>query len=482
METYFQVARIPEKEKVSITSMYLIRGAKLWWCTYLSDDARANRDKIETWDVLKKELKDQLPCNTSCKRVPLKVEAFRHCQGLCEGVQDCPKRGKLNTLVAEVDDEGRSSWVNPLQLLGAIQEKPPKQRVKPIQGVVCVDLKVGSWIGKCNLMVVPLDDFDVILGMDFMLLAHAMNSVRLAEKNDTLMSALQVKTGLKHGKQTYLAALIEMKSDVVQEVLDEVAEACCRMCPMKFAELRKQLDGLLEAGLIQPSNAPFGSPILFQRKQDGSMRMCMNYRALNKVTIKNKYHIPNAIDLFDKLTKANYYTKIDLRSGYWQVRVARGDEPKTTCVTRYRFFEFLVMLFGLTNAPATFCNFMNDVLYEFLNWFVAVYLDDIVVYSELLINYLRFLRAVFQTLREYELYAKKEKCEFCCEQIMFLEHVISQENIHMDSRKAKSVDDWAIPSKVAEAGYLYTVGAFRLLMACFNNLNASLQATVHSHF
>ncbi|KAL0388131.1 UNVERIFIED_CONTAM: RNA-directed DNA polymerase [Sesamum radiatum] len=100
------------------------------------------------------------------------------------------------------------------------------------------------------------------------------------------------------------------------------------MAPAELAELRKQLDGLLEAGLVQPSKAPYGSPVLFQRKQDGSMRMCVDYRALNKVTIKNKYPIPNAIDLFDKLTKAKYYTKIDLRSGYWQVRVARGDEPK----------------------------------------------------------------------------------------------------------------------------------------------------------
>ncbi|KAL0393056.1 UNVERIFIED_CONTAM: RNA-directed DNA polymerase [Sesamum radiatum] len=136
--------------------------------------------------------------------------------------------------------------------------------------------------------------------------------------------------------------------------------------------------------------------------------MCVDYRALNKVTIKNKYPIPNAIDLFDKLTKAKYYTKIDLRSGYWQVHAARGDEPKTMCVTRYGYFEFLVMQFGLTNAPATFCNLINDVLYEYLDWFVVVYLDDIVIYSESLNKHVKHLRAVFQRLREYELYAKKE--------------------------------------------------------------------------
>ncbi|KAK4383417.1 RNA-directed DNA polymerase [Sesamum angolense] len=247
--------------------------------------------------------------------------------------------------------------------------KAVNSEAKPIHGVACVELKVSAWIGKCNLMVVPLDDFDVILGMDFLLLASAMvipylngffiadqnstcfvqgtylqDSVQLAKKKDSLISAMQVKVGLRHGEQTYLAALIEIKPDVVQEVPDKVvellqefkdvfppelpkklpprraidhaielepgarppAQAPYRMAPAELAELRKQLDGLLEARLVQPSKAPYGSPVLFQRKQD---------------------------DLFDKLTKVKYYTKIDLRSGYWQVHVARGDEPKTTCVT-----------------------------------------------------------------------------------------------------------------------------------------------------
>ncbi|KAL0368286.1 UNVERIFIED_CONTAM: Transposon Tf2-12 polyprotein [Sesamum calycinum] len=390
---------------------------------------------------------------------------------LCNGdhrMRDCPKRGKLNALwlrpmMMRVDPLGSilCSWE--IQKLGltlaqhSSRIKAVNSEAKPIQGSACVELKVGAWTGQCKLLAVPLDDFDVILGMDFMLLANAMDSVRSTEKKDSLMSAMQVKAGLRRGDQTYLAALIEIKPDVVQEVPDEVAEllqefkdAPYRMAPAELAELRKQLDGLLEAGLVQPSKAPYGSPVLFQRKQDGSMRMCVDYRALNKVTIKNKYPIPNAIDLFDKLTKAKYYTKIDLRSGYWQVRVARGDEPKTTCVTRYGSFEFLVMPFGLTNAPATFCNLMNDVLYEYLDRFVVVYLDDIVIYSETLNEHVKHLRAVFQKLREYELYAKKEKCEFCCEKITFLGHVISQGQIQMDRKKVQAVMDWGIPSKMAD--------------------------------
>lgn len=161
----------------------------------------------------------------------------------------------------------------------------------------------------------------------------------------------------------------------------------------------------------------------------------MDYRALNKVTIKNKYPIPNAMDLFDKLTMARFYTNIDLRSGYWQVRIALGDEGKTTCVTRYGSFEFLVMPFGMTNAPATFCNLMNDVLYEFLDRFVVVYLDDIVVYSETLSDHVDHLRAMFVKLRENKLYAKKKKCKLCREEITFLGHIIGNGQIRMDKRK-----------------------------------------------
>ena len=148
--------------------------------------------------------------------------------------------------------------------------------------------------------------------------------------------------------------------------------------------------------------------------------MCVDYRALNKVTIKNKYPIPLIADLFDRLARATYFTKLDLRAGYWQVRIAEGDEGKTTCVTRYGAYEFLVMPFSLTNAPATFCNLMNDILNEYIDRFVVVYLDDIVIYSKTLEDHLMHLRKVFSRLREHQLFVKKEKCEFSRKEIMFL--------------------------------------------------------------
>nr|CAN79052.1 hypothetical protein VITISV_000905 [Vitis vinifera] len=135
------------------------------------------------------------------------------------------------------------------------------------------------------------------------------------------------------------------------------------------------------------------------RKYNGSLRICIDYRALNKVTIKNKYPIPLIIDLFDQLSRAKYFTKLDLRSGNYQVRIAEGDKPKTICMTRYDSYEFLVMPFGLTNAPTTFCTLMNKIFHSYLNKFMVVYLDDIVIYSNTLEEHVEHLRKVFKILR-----------------------------------------------------------------------------------
>lgn len=175
--------------------------------------------------------------------------------------------------------------------------------------------------------------------------------------------------------------------------------------------------------------------MLFQKKHDGSLRLCIDYRALNKVTIKNKYPIPLIADLFDQLGGAKFFSKLDLRPGYYQVRIAEGDEAKTTCVTRYGAFEFLVMPFSLTNALATFCTLMNKLFHPYLDKFVVVYLDDIVVYSDTLEEHVNHLRKVFQVLRENELYVKREKCDFAKEEVIFLGHKVGRGQLKMDEAK-----------------------------------------------
>ena len=167
--------------------------------------------------------------------------------------------------------------------------------------------------------------------------------------------------------------------------------------------------------------------------------MCIDYRALNKVTVKNKYPIPLIADLFDQLGREKFFTKLDLRSGYYQVRIAEGDEPKNACVTRYCSYEFLVMPFGLTNASATFCTLMNKIFHPFLDKFVVGYLDDIVIYRNTLEKHLDHLRKVFQLLRQNELYVKKEKCSFTLGEVGFLGHHIKDGKLMMDESKIKAI-------------------------------------------
>ncbi|KAL0541779.1 hypothetical protein IC582_021836 [Cucumis melo] len=228
------------------------------------------------------------------------------------------------------------------------------------------------------------------------------------------------------------------------------AKNAYRMAPPELAELQKQLDELLNAGFIRPAKAPYGALVLFQKKKDGSLRLCIDYCVLNKLTVRNKYPLPIITDLFDRLHGAKYFSKLDLRSGYYQVRIAEGDEPKTTCVTRYGAFEFLVMSFGLTNAPATFCTLMNQVFHEYLDKFVVVYLDDIVVYSMTMEEHRDHLQKVFQKLKENQLYVKREKCSFAQERINFLGHVIECGRIGMEEGKIAAIRDWTMPKSVSE--------------------------------
>lgn len=222
------------------------------------------------------------------------------------------------------------------------------------------------------------------------------------------------------------------------------------MAPPELEELRKQLTELLEAGHIRPSKAPFGAPVLFQKKKEGKLRLCIDYRALNKVTVKNKYLIPLIADLFDRLGQAKVFIKMDLRKGYYQVRIGEGDEPKMTWVTRYGAFEWLGMPFGLTNAPATFCTLMNRLFYPFLDQFFVIYLDDIVVYNNSLAEHVEHLLQVFEVLGKNELFVKKDKCTFAQSYVQFLGHTISQGEIRMDRGKVDAIRDWEAPTKGTE--------------------------------
>ncbi|GKA02082.1 putative reverse transcriptase domain-containing protein [Tanacetum coccineum] len=191
-----------------------------------------------------------------------------------------------------------------------------------------------------------------------------------------------------------------------------VARAPYKLAPSEMQELSDQLQELADRGFIRPSTSPWGAPVLFVKKKDGSFRMCIDYRELNKLTVKNRYPLPRIDDLFDQLQGSSVYSKIDLRSGYHQLRVRDEDIPKTAFKMRYGHYKFQVMSFGLTNAPAVFMDLINRVCKPYLDKIVIVFIVDILIYSRNKEEHEDHLRTILELLKKEKLYAKFSKCDF----------------------------------------------------------------------
>ncbi|CAI7742113.1 unnamed protein product [Closterium sp. NIES-54] len=222
-----------------------------------------------------------------------------------------------------------------------------------------------------------------------------------------------------------------------------------RLTQPELDELREQLDYLLEKKFIRPSSSPFAAPILFTPKKDGGFRMCIDYRALNRVTFKLRYPIPRADELIDQLRTARVFSKIDLRGGYHQIRVEPSDCAKTAFRTRYGSFEYTVMPFRLTNAPATFQMTMNEAFRPLLDKCVIIYLDDILVYIRDKQQHLADLE-VFTVLEKHRLLTKGSKCEFFQDRLELLGHVISEAGVEIDPKKMDTVKAWHPPANITE--------------------------------
>ncbi|GKF37127.1 putative reverse transcriptase domain-containing protein, partial [Tanacetum coccineum] len=236
-------------------------------------------------------------------------------------------------------------------------------------------------------------------------------------------------------------------------------------------ELSEQLKELSDKGFIRPSSSPWGAPVLFVKKKDGSFRMCIDYRELNKLTVKNRYPLSRIDDLFDQLQGSSVYSKIDLSSGYHQLRVREEDILKTTFRTRYGHYEFQVMPFSLTNALAVFMDLMNRVCKPYLDKFVIVFIDDIIIYSKNKQEHLEHLKLILELLKKEELYAKFSKCEFWIPKVQFLGHVIDSQGIHVDPAKIESIKDWASPKSPMEIRhFLGLVGYYRRFIEGFSKI------------
>ena len=244
-----------------------------------------------------------------------------------------------------------------------------------------------------------------------------------------------------------------------------------RMVPAELKELKAQLEELLSKDFIRPSTSPWGAPVLFLKKKDGSLRLCIDYKQLNRATIRNQYPLPRIDELFDQLHGSRVYSKIDLRSSYHRFRVQENDVSKTAFRTRYGHYKFLVMPFRLTNALAAFMDLMNRVFSPYLNKFVIVFIDDILVYSGSLEEHTEHLRTILSILRECQLYAKFSKCRFWLDKVSFLGHVILVEGIIVDPQKIEAIVNWKPPTNVYEVRiFVALTGYYRKFVEGFSKI------------
>jgi hypothetical protein len=244
-----------------------------------------------------------------------------------------------------------------------------------------------------------------------------------------------------------------------------------RMLVNELVEFKKQISELHAKGFIRPSSSPWGAPVLFVEKKDGTQQMCVDCRSLNEITIKNKYPLLRIEDLFDQMKGASVFSKIDLRLGYHQLKIWESDIPKTAFRTRYGLYEYTVMSFGLTNSLAYFMYLMNKVFMEYLDRFVIVFIDDILVFSKTMEEHEEHLRLVLEKLRSNQLYAKFSKCEFWLTEVAFLGHIISAGGVSVDPGKVKDVLNWMSPATVSEIrSFLGLVGYYRRFIKDFSKI------------
>ncbi|GKA32626.1 putative reverse transcriptase domain-containing protein [Tanacetum coccineum] len=352
-----------------------------------------------------------------------------------------------------------------------------------------------------DLMPVELGSFDVIIGMDWLRRCHAVivcdeKLVQVPYGNETLTFCGNKSS---NGRESRLTVISFQKLKILSKGLpslfgtvsakkeEDKSEGkqikdvpIVRDFPEVFPE---DLPGIIVNNyknflirIIRPNSLhSWGSPGLVLKKKDGLFRMCIDYRELNKLTVKNRYPLPRIDDLFDQLQGSSIYSKIDLRSGYHQLRVREQDIPKTAFRTRYGHYEFQVMPFGLTNAPAVFMDLMNRVCKPYLDKFVIVFIDDILIYSKDEKEHEEHLKAILELLKKEKLYAKFSKCEFWIPKVQFLGHVIDSRGIHVDPAKIESIKDWASPKTPTEIRqFLGLAGYYRRFIEGFSKIAKSM--------
>jgi hypothetical protein len=366
-------------------------------------------------------------------------------------------------------------------------------------------LSIEGMAFHVDLYVMPLAGYDIVLGTQWMaqlgspiawdvterVVTFTQNGrpVRWSSEASPAAPTLQTTTA----SESLLDGLLHSFADVFEEpkglppprgrahhIVLKPGATPVAVRPYRYPtthkdELERQCAAMIEQGTVRRSESAFSSPVLLVKKPDGSWRFRVDYRALNALTVKDAYLIPVVDELLDELHGAKFFTKLDLRSGYHQVRMHPADVHKTAFRTHDGLYEFLVMPFGLCNAPATFQSLMNDVLRPFLRRFVLVFFDDILIYSHSWADHLRHLRAVLTELRQHHLLIKRSKCAFGVTSISYLGHIISEDGVAMDAAKVQAIHDWPVPhSARAVRGFLGLAGYYRKFIRNYGEVAAPL--------
>jgi hypothetical protein len=355
----------------------------------------------------------------------------------------------------------------------------PGGKITSNQMVRSVPIQLGSKVIKTDLVLLNLEGIDVILGTNWMTEHRVLLDIssRVIEIDSPYQGATTLYLPQQEHLHSCAYAITDIKVKDIPVVCEypdvfpddlpgmppdrdikfiielqpgtaPISKRPYRMPPNELAELKIQLQDLLDKGFICPSASPWGCPALFVKEKNNSLRLCVDYHPLNAITIKNKYPLCRIDILFDQLAGAKVFSKIDLRSGYHQIKIKPCDFPKMAFSTRYGLYEYLVMSFGLTNAPAYFMFLMNSVFISELDKFIVVFIDDILIYSKTKEDHANHIRVVLQRLLDHRLYAKFSKCEFWLDSVKFLGHTISSEGISVNPTKVQEVMDWKSPTSV----------------------------------
>nr|GEU40175.1 putative reverse transcriptase domain-containing protein [Tanacetum cinerariifolium] len=328
-------------------------------------------------------------------------------------------------------------------------------------------------------MPIELGTFDVIVGMDWLverdaLIVYGRKEVHMPYRNKTLVvksdssvsrlkviSCIKARKYIERGSQLFIAQVME--KEPAKKQLQDVPVIC------------NLPEELYDKGFIRPSSSPWGAPVLFVKKKDRSFRMFIDYRELNKLTVNNRYPLLRIDDLFDQLQGSSVYSKIDLHSDYHQLRIREEDIPITAFRTRYGHFEFQVMPFGLTNTPTVFMDLMNRVCKPYLDKFMIVFIDGILIYSKNKEDYEKHLKTILELLKNEKLYAKFSKCDFWLKSVQFLGHVIDSNGIYVDPAKVEAIRNWyapITPTKVRQ--FLGLAGYYRRFFERFLLISKTL--------